>query len=228
MRFVALLGLSLILGAQDLPNRWNATGSLLTPRHHACAAPLPGGRVLVMGGLGPEDTALASAEIYSAAEGVFSETAPMSTARVGHSCTALTDGRVLVVSGGLAELFDPATGAWVAPAGSSPAVAREGHTATLLPDGSVLLAGGVVSGGTATTGALERFDPATGSFILFEAGLSGPRAAHTAALLSDGRVIVAGGQAEPDSDALESTEIVDPYLQTVQTGPVLTEGGVNP
>jgi hypothetical protein len=60
----------------------------------------------------------------------------------------LANGKVLVVggrnsSGGLAsaELYDPASGAWMAT--GSLTTARVGHTATLLSNGNVLFAGGV-------------------------------------------------------------------------------------
>jgi hypothetical protein len=74
---------------------------------------------------------------------------------------------------------------------------RGGHTATLLPNGRVLIVGGfreVAFGGAnlvlTTTG---RYDPLTGA--LTPAGdMTTPRASHTATLLPDGRVLIAGCQ----------------------------------
>ena len=56
-----------------------------------------------------------------------------------------------------AELYDPATGRWTAPAASAPHA--DSHTATLLPSGKVLVAGGI--NGTALSSA-ELYDPGLG------------------------------------------------------------------
>ncbi|MBN2495012.1 MAG: hypothetical protein JXR96_10510 [Deltaproteobacteria bacterium] len=80
------------------------------------------------------------------------------------------------------------------------------HTATVLPDGRVLIAGGFhglgvpSSCGVGTclpltaTAALEIYDPATGAFApVPDLALQQARGMHTASLLADGRVLVAGG-----------------------------------
>ena len=74
-------------------------------------------------------------------------------------------------------------------------VPRRGHSATLLLDGNVLLAGGThgTSGSAAdriTTG--EIYVPSTGRFRV-TGSLPEGRADHVAALLQDGRVLLAGG-----------------------------------
>lgn len=82
------------------------------------------------------------------------------------------------------------------------------HTATTLADGRILFAGGFRAADevpcldqpaasrcfdlTATTGALL-YDPASGRSFAVRNSLSTPRAAHTATLLADGRVLLAGG-----------------------------------
>ncbi|MCJ7709963.1 MAG: hypothetical protein MUQ32_03950 [Chloroflexi bacterium] len=84
------------------------------------------------------------------------------------------------------------------------------HTATLLPDGEVLVAGGVVNDrldGTVSASA-ELFDPGSGKWIATRAML-GPRWGHTATLLPDGRVLVAGSYVN-SSDPLASAELYDP------------------
>jgi hypothetical protein len=73
-------------------------------------------------------------------------------------------------------------------------VPRSGHTATLLPDGRVLLAGGMVSvrGDEELTASTEIYDPRTGT-LSPGVNLTMPRAGHTATLLKDGNVLIAGG-----------------------------------
>jgi hypothetical protein len=82
----------------------------------------------------------------------------MRTARVYHTATLLSDGRVLVAGGGdaTAELYDPATATFSST--GSMAVARSSHTATLLSDGRVLVAGGADNNAGALASA-ELYQP---------------------------------------------------------------------
>ncbi len=84
---------------------------------------------------------------------------------------------------------------------------RAFSTATLLKDGRVLLVGGangdvdaIATCGSgcrrlSATGTAEIYDPATGTFTA-AGSLSAPRMMHTAALMDDGRVVIAGGAGE--------------------------------
>ena len=87
----------------------------------------------------------------------------------------------------------PASGTWRNT--GAMIAARAQHTATLLPDGRVLIAGGVDSSNDETKHALasaELYDPKTGRWTA-TGSMSWPRAFHTATLLKNGTVLVAGG-----------------------------------
>jgi hypothetical protein len=178
------------------------TARMTTDRLHASALTLRDGRVLITGGFGGPhayaSSAVASAELWDAANSTFVPTGEMIHARVEHQLSLLPDGRVLVNGGagpeGLvadAEIYDPATGRFSsAGALDTP---RSGHTATVLEDGRVLVVGGTSPEGMALASA-EIWDPRT---MTFEAAgdLAKARAGHTATLLADGQVLLVGGYA---------------------------------
>lgn len=68
---------------------------------------------------------------------------------------------------------------------------------TLLDDGRAL-----ITGGSASSGAIDLFDPSTGAFTRSHAETALPRVAPTATLLDDGRVLIAGGGYRTDGRPL--------------------------
>ncbi|WP_437927350.1 kelch repeat-containing protein [Sorangium sp. So ce291] len=202
--------------------RWKRKRAMHEVRFLHTATPLEDGRVLVVGGLG-FDASLASAEAFDPASGVWLRTGTMGTPRAWHTGTLLKDGRVLVTGGfyehdemvehlASAEVLDPASGTW-SPVGSMLAV-RGKHTATRLKDGRVLVAGGSYDhdGVDEKLASAELFDPVSGTWSRCRPMLTA-RAEHTATLLDDGRVLVAGGYTQRD-ETLASAELFDPTSGT--------------
>src|SRR5438128_5392286 len=136
---------------------------------------------------------------------------PLVVPRTGHAATVLADGRVLITGGrdsagiivATAEVFDPANQTSTAIGVLN--TARIDHTATLLADGRVLIAGGTSASGALTSA--EIFDPANpgAGFRVLSATMGAARARHTATRLHDGRVLIAGGDADGTAEIFEPT-----------------------
>ena len=120
------------------------------------------------------------------------------------AATLLTTGKVLFAGGesdfgrsATSELYDPELHTFTLIA--SMTWRRSWHTLTLLPNGQALAAGGETescSGNACyfagTQATAELYDPSTAMFTPI-ADMSTAREIHTATLLDDGRVLVAGG-----------------------------------
>ncbi|MDR2013743.1 MAG: InlB B-repeat-containing protein, partial [Rhodanobacter sp.] len=205
---VLLVLVSMGLHAQTAT--WSSTGSMTEARYGHTATVLSDGRVLVVGNctdttssgnclLGNTKQATNTAELYDPATGTWTSIATMKSARFGHTATLLSDGTVLVAGGvsntgiiSAAEVYDPVAKTWTA-TGAMKAV-RFGHTATLLPNGKVLVTGGTSGAYTsiAPLNTAELYDPVAKTWTL-TAAMTDARFAHTATLLSNGKVLVVGG-----------------------------------
>lgn len=154
------------------------------------------------------------------AAGTMQPLPAMSIARMAHTATRLTDGRVLVAGGFVgeesaarsAEMYSPRSRQFAAlPRMRMP---RHSHTATLLPNGKVLLTGGY-GAGNATTASAELYDPVSNTFTS-TGSMHTARAGHVASLLGNGKVLVAGGVGTGWS-FLASAEVYDPASGTFTT-----------
>jgi hypothetical protein len=183
-------------------------------------------KVLIAGGTTrvPKGEPLSSAELYDPASGEFTPTGAMKTARTGATATLIASGPLagdVLIAGGSgqggailasAELYDPRTGAF-SETGAMTA-AREFHTATWLGylrdsgamAGEILIAGGQTPAGV--TASVEIYDPTSGTFSAV-ASMTAARATQDAVLMSDGRVLVAGGFSTGEN-FLNSAEIFNP------------------
>ena len=202
--------------------------TLQFPRAHHTVTRLADGKMLVVGGSRSPDEHLATVEIYNPDNESISQVASLNTARHDHTATLLRDGRVLVIGGynsteqwlSDAEVYNPSTDTWVV----VPPLYPHGvwHTATLLEDGRVLVVGGTISAGYGSgTERVEIFDPKTMSWIE-AAPLEYKRSSHTAQLLADGRVLIAGGAGNNDIPEGGDALLYDPQKNTwTTTGPMI-------
>jgi len=134
--------------------------------------------------------------------GAWSTNTPsLTTTREGHTETLLNDGRVLVVGGyngtflTSAQIYDPIANTWSTNT-TSLTTGRAYHTATLLNDGRVLIVGGTTSGANLPSSYLataQIYDPVANTWSTNTPSLTTGRKNHTATLLSDGRVLIVGG-----------------------------------
>jgi hypothetical protein len=197
-----------------------STGSMQFARVSHQATLLADGLVLVSGGQNG-GAAIAQAELFNQATGTWSLTGSNVIPRFDHTATLLQDGRVLAAGGVssngdcssnvTAETYDPASGTWSL-TGRLPSPVGTGHIAIRLLDGRVLVSGGGDRCGTVfNTAAI--FDPSTNKWSA-TGSMTAAREFHSAALLPDGRVLVAGGVTGSPFPAVASAEIYDPVAGT--------------
>jgi hypothetical protein len=156
---------------------------MLSGRAYHTATPLKDGRVLIAGGMGRDGRPVRPAELYDPASGQFVPTGNMLQPRYDHTATRLTNGKVLVTGGNtaraVADYLDTAE-------------LYDPTTSTFNPTGKVT----------------RLYDPAQDKF--FDEGYMGAaRARHTATMLLDGKVLIAGG-AGANGKTEASAELYDP------------------
>ena len=209
---------------------WAATVPMTGSHWGPTATLLANSQVLVAGG-----NASSNAELYDPVAGTWTPTGLMAS---GHdNATLLPNGQVLAAGGSSAELYDPTTGTWV-PAGSLN-TSRANSTATLLPNGLVLVAGGGDSNGNPLSSAeLYQYQPPANTLVvssdvmliqplpaygfLNTGSMKTARYWHTATLLPNGLVLVAGGR-DINNNSTSSAELYNPITKTwTATGSLIT------
>jgi phage baseplate assembly protein gpV len=145
----------------------------------------------------------------------------MNTARYGHTTMLLANRQALVLDGvdvvhlggtfslSSTERYDAATGKWTVN-GQTFQSGYSGFIVKLLGTGKVLIAGGItgVYPHQHVTASAELYDPSTGTSAS-TGGMNTARHSHTATLLPNGQVLVAGGQSTSGT-AVASTELYTP------------------
>lgn len=188
---------------------WMIAAPLLSERSDHGATSLHDGRILVAGG-NQGGRLIRSAEIYDPARNEWTVASPLPRGRTQFSMATLPDGRVLA-AGGFQEdgivtastlLYDPATNKWTG--GATLLEPRLNHAMVALPGGDLLFIGGEARG----SGTAERYDVRLKHFV--DAGrLSAPRVVPQAALLRDGRVLLAGGLPFPGVGSFSPVSVVE-------------------
>jgi hypothetical protein len=166
------------LNTAEIWNPSTSTFSLLTMndyRDYAGVIPLNDGRALIAGGMSSNLGVgqLATMEIFDPANNTFTAVASMTHIRTYNRGTQLGSGKVLIVgswyeptSASIGDLYDPSnnicieTGSMVTPRAN----------AFVLPmrDGTALVLGGTGTYGGTSYESIEKYDPGTNSFSLFQ------------------------------------------------------------
>ena len=214
---------------------WGAVTAMKQARFQHTATLLQNGKVLVVGGANASGI-IPDAELYDPATGNWTNAGTLNDARYGHEAVLLANGTVLVVGGatggiaggmitplGSAELYDPIKNSWTL---TRALMSERAGTATLLNSGMVLYAAGQEKSGASGLGSWsarsEIYDPLAGLWSI-TGDLNQKRGGHTATLLQDGEVLVAGGTST-GNEALTSAETYDPSTGLWTTVGSLHEG----
>ncbi|HET9695382.1 MAG TPA: kelch repeat-containing protein [Terriglobales bacterium] len=196
------------------------------------ASLLNDGTVLIVGGSGITEAIHKMAHRYVPDNDSYQGAGQLNTARMAHVAFTLPDGKV-VVAGGFnlysgaspfdpafksTEIYDPALSVFTP--GPDMTVPRRHHVATQLKDSRVLITGGIQLQGSGFSASpnTEIYDPATNAFTAGNRMTDG-RWMHTATLLADGKVLIAGGRnnnctANCPIYSLNTAEIFDPAAGT--------------
>jgi uncharacterized repeat protein (TIGR01451 family) len=174
------------------------TGRRITGSQGHRAFLLTNGTVAMLGGAWINNLAPTN-DLYNPSLGSF-ESLGTVNAQAGAGGTALLDGNILMTGGfvqsslsTVATIFHPATSNFTATGASQYPHPRA--TATRLGDGKVLVVGSdhLYTVNEAAQATPELYDPVSGTFAL-TAPLATRRQDHTATLLPDGTVLIAGGR----------------------------------
>jgi len=201
-------------------------------REHHTATLLKDGTVLLAAGQAWGPQSHTEAELYDPSTQSFSPTGSLNDDRGGHTATLLADGRVLVLGGtqttdpgyGIclksAEVYDPTSGIFtIVDEMAAERCSLWWVGAPLLSSGKVLVTGG------AHTSVAELFDPTTETFTP-TGDLIIRRGSHTASLLADGTVLLAGGfnlDGGTFNHPLEA-EVFDPLTESFTLAAPLNQG----
>lgn len=192
------------------PGAFKVIGTMNTTRFFHTSTLLNDGRVLITGGFETDRPAHSSpefshntAEVFDPDKGISTATGNLSRGRTQDTAILLRDGRVLIKGTDLypPEIYDPQSGRFAVLA-NVPGLTRNAPS-TILSTGSILTTG--------DSGNVGILDPDTWEFTSI-GHLITPRTDHTATLLHDGRVLIAGGINA--AGMVNGSEICDPVTNS--------------
>ena len=190
---------------------------LLPSQRHS--ATLVGDKVVVIGGVSSSGAGK-KVWIYDSRSGAWSMGKDAGTQHIAHGAVAVGNQKVLVIGGdcrfggavacasGSVEEYDVAANTWVQKAPMP--IPLHSSSTTQLADGRILVAGGSNNFGSVDTAQI--YDPATDAWFAKTSSMNESRYYHTATLLKNGKVLVAGGNKVSNGGATASNtaEIFDP------------------
>ena len=205
-------------------------GDLSQARFGHTASVRADGSVAIIGGQS-QSGPVSTVEVFSRSSMSFAPLAAvMPAARSEHTASVLANTDHLLVGGSdaigevaFADVLSPTSGAF-SPLAHGLNIARQSHSANVLLDGRVLIAGGH---SVAPETASEQFDaqptvlfkpaydPASATFTILPHTVAGDRWNHTATLLPNGRVLIAGGR--NGAGYLASAAVFDPSTNDLST-----------
>ncbi len=212
--------------------QWELAGSTFGVGLLSQTTGLADGRVLFTGGLDLTTGQPSSAAAVYDPVTQTTTTLTMVSPRAGHGASLLSNGKVLISGGSSSvdltnplsfftgllastELFDPVTNT-LAP-GPNMLEQRAFHTSTTLTTGRVLIAGGLavlpIINLPNVSNTAYLYNPATNTFGL-PALMNGARFLHSAAPLSNGRVLLVGGVNLDLTQFLQTGNIQDLIVNT--------------
>ena len=192
--------------------KWNTAAPMKKGRAIHNLIKLNDGSILAVGGFSE-----VTCEILNKNYSAWSFTDSLKKRRYnGQSVTLMQDGNVLLAGGYYflrttnrdtawkeCELYNYLKKEWTVVKDLN--IGRYDHTATLLKDGKILVTGGTLhQNGVQLINSCEIYDPKTNEWTFAEP-MNYPRARHSATLLSDGKVLVIGGQQK-------ISELYDPVI----------------
>ncbi len=244
MRIIKILLLLTSCSIAQNYGNWIELDSMNIARGGHAIVELPNGNILVSGnGI---DSSHSDAEIYDFSLGKWRMTTPMNVPRVSHALILLNTGKVLAIGGykeQSCELFDPVSEIW-SMTDSIPTYRWFNPSVTELANGNILVTGGgyidtttwddyILSNAEIYNIVTERWEIAT--------PMKTSRWQHTATLLHDGKVLIAGGfnknlstnECEIYDPVVDSWTLVEPMLENrwnhsailLKNGSVFVSGG---
>ncbi len=191
---------------------WQQIDSLKEARYSHSAIQLANGNILIVSGAGLADQK--DCEIYDINSKLWSEVTKTNFARGLHRLIMLNSKRVLAVGSSVTkfcEIYDPVSNKWILTDTLKVRRVLALHEIVKLLDGRILAIGGYTYDYSKleeqTLRMCEVYDETTDKWSIVDS-MKTRRSSHSATLLKDGKVLVAGGGISPNP--LASCEIYDP------------------